>query len=221
MAPSRPVTILLIEDEPSIVRALIRLLHHEGYTVDTADNGQRALAQLHTQPYDLILCDVHLPVLDGVAFYTLLAQQAPTLCQRVIFLTGDTLGAASTAFLAQCGQPCLYKPCTAAEVRCTLQQQLEAVGRATGEALPEGGTLSIVRRGAGYQVRYAANNPYAAEHAPWTCPDEDTLCAWLDQVGIETEALQHACAVARQGCVAVLCLRVAPAQLPPCLCPTP
>lgn len=90
-----------------------------------------------------------------------------------------------------------------------------------GEALPEDGTLSIMRRGAGYQVRYAANNPYAAEHAPWTCPDEDTLCAWLDQVGIEAEALQHACAVARQGCVAVLCLRVAPAQLHPCLCPTP
>jgi CheY-like chemotaxis protein len=141
MAPSIPVKILLIEDEPSIVRALIRLLHHEGYTVDTADNGQRALAQLHTQPYDLILCDLHMPVLDGVAFYTLLEQQAPTLCQRVIFLTGDTLGAASTAFLAQCGQPCLYKPCTAAGVRCTLQQQLEAVGRATGEAPPEDGTL--------------------------------------------------------------------------------
>jgi hypothetical protein len=104
---------------------------------------------------------------------------------------------------------------------CTLQQQLEAVGRATGEALPEDGTLSIVRRGAGYQVRYAANNPYAAEHAPWTCPDEATLCAWLAQVGIEAEALQHACSVARQGCVAVLCLRVAPAQLHPCLCPTP
>ena len=65
MAPSRPVKILLIEDEPSIVRALPRLLHHDGYTVDTAENGQRALAQLHTQPYDLILCDVHMPVLNG------------------------------------------------------------------------------------------------------------------------------------------------------------
>ena len=221
MVPSRAVKILLIEDEPSIVRALLRLLHHEGYTVDTADNGQRALAQLQTQPYDLIVCDLHMPVLDGVAFYTLLEQQAPTLCQRVIFLTRDTLGAASTAFLAQCGQPCLYKPCTAAEVRCTLQQQLEAVGRATGEALQEEGTLSIVRRGAGYQVRYAANNPYAAEHAPWTCPDEGTLCAWLAQVGIEATARQQACAVARQGRVAVLPLRVVPAQLPPCVCPTP
>jgi hypothetical protein len=82
-----------------------------------------------------------MPELDGPAFYTRLEQQAPTLCQRVIFLTGDTLGAASTAFLTQSGQPCLYKPCTAAEVRRTLQQQLDAVGRATGAALPEDGTL--------------------------------------------------------------------------------
>jgi CheY-like chemotaxis protein len=166
MAPPLSTKILLIDDEPSIVRVLTRLLHRDGYRVDTADNGQCALEQLRTQRYDLILCDLHLPVLDGRAFYTLLEQQAPTLCQRVIFLTGDTLGAASTAFLAQCGQPCLYKPCTAAEVRRTLRQQLDAVGRAPGEALPEDGTLRIVRRGAGSQVRYAANHPYAAEPIP-------------------------------------------------------
>ena len=45
MVPSRPVKILLIDDEPSIVQALTRLLHRGGYTVDTAENGQRALAQ--------------------------------------------------------------------------------------------------------------------------------------------------------------------------------
>jgi CheY-like chemotaxis protein len=141
MALPLPAKILLIDDEPSLVRALTRLLHHDGYSVDTADHGQRALAQLQERHYDLILCDLRMPELDGPAFYTRLEQQAPTLCQRVIFLTGDTLGAASTAFLTQSGQPCLYKPCTAAEVRRTLQQQLDAVGRATGAALPEDGTL--------------------------------------------------------------------------------
>jgi CheY-like chemotaxis protein len=121
MAPQTPVKILLIDDEPSVVRALARLLHHDGYTVDTAADGQQALAKLHTQRYDAILCDLRLPGLDGPALYTRLRQQAPALCQRMIFLTGDTWGAESAAFLAQCGQPCLYKPCTAAEVRRTLQ----------------------------------------------------------------------------------------------------
>jgi len=42
----------------------------------------------------------------------------------VIFLTGDTLGAKSTAFLEQCGQPWLPKPCKAAEVRSAIEQML-------------------------------------------------------------------------------------------------
>jgi len=131
MAPPTPAKILLIDDEPSLVRGLTRLLHRDGYSVDTAPNGQHALAQLQTQRYDLILCDLQMPVLDGPALYTLLAQQAPALCQRVIFLTGDTLGAASTAFLAQCGQPCLYKPCTVAEVRGLIQQVLDGAAATT------------------------------------------------------------------------------------------
>jgi CheY-like chemotaxis protein len=67
-----------------------------------------------------------MPELDGQAFYALLRQQYPAMCQRIIFVTGDTLNVESTAFLAQCGQPYLYKPCTAAEVREAIQQQLPA-----------------------------------------------------------------------------------------------
>ena len=42
-------------------------------------------------------------------------------------LERDTLGADSIAFLAQCGQPYLYKPCTVAEIRSTIQQTLHAM----------------------------------------------------------------------------------------------
>ena len=126
MAPQTPLTILLIDDEASFVRGLARLLQRDGYSVHTAANGQQALAQLRAQPYDAILCDLHMPDLDGPAFYARVQQQYPALGQRVIFVTGDTLGGASTAFLAQCSQPCLYKPCTAAEVRSLLQQVLGA-----------------------------------------------------------------------------------------------
>jgi CheY-like chemotaxis protein len=117
-------TILLIDDEPSFVRALARLLHRDGYRVDTAAEGQQALAQLQTRPYDVILCDLWMPGLDGYTFYAQLQQQASALCHRVIFITGDTLGAESTAFLAQCGQPVLTKPCPAAAVRHTIEQVL-------------------------------------------------------------------------------------------------
>jgi CheY-like chemotaxis protein len=222
-----PATILLIDDEASFVQGLAQLLHRDGYTVDTAANGQHALAQLRTQHYDVVLCDLRMPALDGPTLYTIIQQQYPALCQRMIFLTGDTLGVESTAFLAQCGQPYLYKPCTAAEVRDAIQQRLGRAASAETDApgegradrrepMPEEGTLSIVRRGAGYHVRYASTNPYTQEYPPRVCPDEATLCAVLHAFGADAEALQHACAVARTGKMAVLRLLVAPGQPQAC-----
>jgi hypothetical protein len=132
------------------------------------------------------------------------------------------LGVESAAFLAQCGQPCLYKPCTAADVRHAIQERLglaasaETGGTDCGESRLEEGTLSIVRRGHGYHVRYASTNPYAPEPLPRACPDEATLRALLRQVGLEADALQHACAVARTGRMAVLRLHVASEQIHAC-----
>jgi CheY-like chemotaxis protein len=120
-----PVKLLLIDDQLSFVRGLTRLLQRDGYTVETAANGQEALARLTAHPYDVLVCDLQMPALDGRTFYGLLQRQFPLLAQRVLFVTGDTLGGDSTAFLAQCGQPYLYKPCTAAEVRSTLQLLLD------------------------------------------------------------------------------------------------
>jgi len=114
----------VIDDEPSIVRGLAQLLRRDGYTVATAANGRQALAQLHAQPYDVIVSDLQMPDLDGRAFYTLLLQQYPALQQRVIFLTGHGDEADSQAFLAQCGQPWLRKPCPIAMLRRTIHQVL-------------------------------------------------------------------------------------------------
>jgi CheY-like chemotaxis protein len=139
MAPQTPVKILLIDDEASFVRALAQLLRREGYTVHTVANGQQALPKLRTQRYDVILCDLRMPALDGPTLYTLVQQQSPAVCQRIIFVTGDTLNVESTAFLAQCGQPYLYKPCTAAAVREAIQQQLDRATSAETGAPGAGG----------------------------------------------------------------------------------
>jgi len=126
MAPTTSARILVIDDEPSIVRALAQLLRRSGYTVDTGGNGRHALAQLQAQRYDVILADLRMPELDGRAFYTRLLQQYPALCQRVIFLTGESSAADSRAFLAQCGRPWLAKPYAIAALRCTIQQVLQS-----------------------------------------------------------------------------------------------
>ena len=127
MAPHAPVAILLIDDEPSFVSALARLLRHDGSMVDTAADGHRALRQLEGHRYDVVLCDWRMPGLDGVAFYAMLSQHHAYLRKRVLFLTGDTLGADSQAFLEQSGQPWMYKPCNTADIRTAIQQLLQTV----------------------------------------------------------------------------------------------
>jgi len=124
MAQHTSCAILIVDDESGIVGALAGLLDRQGYTVTTAGNGALAWEHLRAQRYDVILCDLLMPEIDGQAFYTMLQRHYPSLCARVIFLTGDTLGETSTAFLQQCGQPWLYKPCGAAEVLRAIEQML-------------------------------------------------------------------------------------------------
>jgi CheY-like chemotaxis protein len=136
MALHTPVRILVIDDEPSIVHGLAQLLRREGYRVATAANGRHALAQLQVQPYDVILSDLHMPELDGQAFYALLRQQYPALCPRVIFFTGAASEATHRAFLAQCGQPWLRKPFSFAMLRRVLAQMLGEGPPASGAPGP-------------------------------------------------------------------------------------
>jgi CheY-like chemotaxis protein len=120
-------TILVVDDEPSLAKGLARLLERDGHTVDTVANGRLALAQLVARTYALILCDVRMPELDGPSLYRLLERQQPHLCQRFIFLTGDTLEPATQAFLEASGVPCLTKPFTSAEARRVIQRTLQVV----------------------------------------------------------------------------------------------
>ena len=126
MAGQPPLQILIIDDEPGFASGLARLLSRDGATVETASDGQVALAQLQAQRYDILLCDLLMPALNGPDLYAILKRYDASLCQRIIFLTGDTLGEDSLAFLEKCGQPWLYKPCTADEVRCVIQEVLRA-----------------------------------------------------------------------------------------------
>jgi signal transduction histidine kinase/ActR/RegA family two-component response regulator len=125
----RSLTILIVDDEPSLAMGLARLLRRDGHSVDTVANGRLALSQLETRAYDLILCDVRMPELDGPSLYRLLKCQQPHLCQRFIFLTGDTLEPATQAFLEASGAPCLTKPFAITEARRVIQRALRMAAR--------------------------------------------------------------------------------------------
>ncbi len=58
--------ILVVDDEASIRRILKEILENEGYTVDTAENGVKALEKVKEENYDVILLDIKMPEMDGV-----------------------------------------------------------------------------------------------------------------------------------------------------------
>ena len=58
--------ILVVEDEKKLVAFIKRGLKEAGYAVDTTDNGEEAVFMAETNPYDLIILDIMLPVLDGI-----------------------------------------------------------------------------------------------------------------------------------------------------------
>lgn len=60
--------ILVVEDEDILRETYELILSTEPYIVDTARNGQEALDACQAQHYDLILLDIMMPVMDGVAF---------------------------------------------------------------------------------------------------------------------------------------------------------
>jgi CheY-like chemotaxis protein len=58
--------VLVVDDDPAILEICSDLLQTEGYTVSVATNGQQALDQIRTDPPQVILMDIMMPVLDGV-----------------------------------------------------------------------------------------------------------------------------------------------------------
>lgn len=69
--------ILIVDDEPEVVRALRRLLRREGYTVGCAPSGADALAMLGTFDPHLVLTDFRMPAMTGAELLRTVAQRSP------------------------------------------------------------------------------------------------------------------------------------------------
>ena len=103
-------SILVVEDETALAVAVIEALRDAGYIVDRAADGEEALGKIREQAFDLVVCDLKMPRLDGKAFYRMLAAATPGLARRVIFVTGDIAGTEAETFLRESGCRWLAKP---------------------------------------------------------------------------------------------------------------
>ena len=72
-----PVSILVVDDEPNVLSTIQAILQHEGYVVDACGDGAAALRAIRERHYDLVLTDLKMPGVDGLAVLAEVRRQAP------------------------------------------------------------------------------------------------------------------------------------------------
>jgi two-component system NtrC family sensor kinase len=106
----RGASVLIVEDEHALAAAVAEALTDAGLKVDHAGDGQEALARVRNVAYDLVICDLKMPRIDGMTLYRAIAAATPALARRVIFVTGDVAGTDAERFLEETGCRWLAKP---------------------------------------------------------------------------------------------------------------
>jgi DNA-binding NtrC family response regulator len=77
---------LVVDDDESIRKTLSTILEGEGYTVDTAQNGEEAIDKSNSVVYNVALIDIHLPDVDGIQLLPRIKQTEPKM--RKVLITG-------------------------------------------------------------------------------------------------------------------------------------
>jgi len=103
-------SILVVDDEAALAAAVCAALQDAGFSVDQASDGEQALMRVQSRPFDLVICDLKMPRVDGKTFYGMLVAAKPAMAERVVFVTGDVAGTDAEKFLEESGCRWLAKP---------------------------------------------------------------------------------------------------------------
>ncbi len=110
ISPDLRARVLVVDDEPLILRSVSRLLRDE-HDVETASNGKEALLKLAEDgPFDLIVCDLMMPEMNGMDLHQEVARNNPDIAKRFVFLTGGAYTHSAKVFLSRIANPKLDKP---------------------------------------------------------------------------------------------------------------
>jgi len=111
-APLQERLRVMIVDDEQYVTALIQetLRLAMGWQVVRMHNGRHAIELLEHETFDMLISDVRMPEIDGLALYRWIREHRPTLAACMLFVTGDAGNAELTRALHDLGRPVLYKP---------------------------------------------------------------------------------------------------------------
>ena len=106
----RHASVLVVDDEAALAAAVCAALQDAGYTVEQASDGEEALQRVQSRQFDLVVCDLKMPRVDGKTFYGMLVAARPAMASRVVFVTGDVAGTDAETCLEETGCRWLAKP---------------------------------------------------------------------------------------------------------------
>ena len=118
-------SVLIIDDESSLRHMLRLVLEREGYRVEEADSGEAALARLQERKFEVALCDIRMPSMDGLGFLAQLQQRG--LALTVIMMSA--YGSFDTAIecMKQGAYDYIAKPFKPDEIILTLKKAEERI----------------------------------------------------------------------------------------------
>lgn len=102
-AAAEPRTVLVADDSPMNFELLSEVLTGVGWSVAWAADGGQALRMLREKPYELLLLDIHMPVMGGIEVISQLRSDPAAYVPKVVIITGD-------AFLALSGDAMALRP---------------------------------------------------------------------------------------------------------------
>jgi two-component system copper resistance phosphate regulon response regulator CusR len=134
--------ILVVEDEPRILAFVRRGLEAQGFTVDGATDGVTGLRRARERRYDVIVLDLLLPGLDGLAMLRELTRLSPELPVLILSARGDEKTKLRGFELG--ARDYVAKPFSLAELVARVRVQLRAVGAAErDDVVLRAGTLEL------------------------------------------------------------------------------
>jgi DNA-binding response OmpR family regulator len=116
-------TILVVDDDKSILRTFARILQKNDYEIDSAETGKEAMEKVDRRHYDLALMDVRLPDIDGIE---LLAKMKKPLQSTIkIMITGFPSLESGVKALDEGADAYLIKPVKSEELLMLIEEKLK------------------------------------------------------------------------------------------------
>lgn len=130
----RGARVLVVEDEPTVARLIADVLEDDGMRVDVLFDAREALERAARNAFDLVICDMKMPGVDGQHFFHALEDAGSPLRHRFLFVTGDVLAAQTQEFLERNRLPHVAKPFRVEELTAKVYSLLDDDSARSGRA---------------------------------------------------------------------------------------